>query len=110
MKGRNSIWCFLVSLLLTGCVENDLPYPTIEGIIEEFAVEGQTSVKIDKTSASVSVKVADTLDLRDLRVEKLVVTSGMTVIPDSVACKDFRHFRIPDLYRLTVCPRRSIRE
>ena len=92
MKGRNSIWCFLVGLLLTGCVENDLPYPTIEGIIEELAIEGQTSVKIDKTSASVSVKVADTLDLRDLRVEKLVVTSGMTVIPDSVACKDFRHF------------------
>ena len=50
MKGRNSIWCFLVGLLLTSCVENDLPYPTIEGIIEEFAVEGQTSVKIDKTA------------------------------------------------------------
>ncbi|KKB58723.1 PCMD domain-containing protein [Parabacteroides gordonii] len=92
MKGRNHILCFLLSLLLAGCVKNDLPYPTIKGVIEEFAIEGQTSAKIDKASASVSVKVADTLDLRDLRVEKLVVTPGMTVLPDSVACKDFLHF------------------
>lgn len=82
----------LLVLALAGCVENDLPYPTIEGIIEEFAVEGQTSVKIDKTAATVTVKVADTLDLRDLRVEKLVVTEGMTVIADSAACKDFLSF------------------
>lgn len=77
---------------MSGCVENDLPYPTITGVIEEFAIEGQTSAKFDKTSASIAVKVADTLDLRDLRVEKLVVTKGMTVIPDSSACKDFLHF------------------
>ncbi len=82
----------LLVLALAGCVENDLPYPTIEGIIEEFAVEGQTSVKIDKTAATVTVKVADTLDLRDLMVEKLVVTEGMTVIADSAACKDFLNF------------------
>ena len=62
MKGRNHILCFLLSLLLAGCVKNDLPYPTIKGVIEEFAIEGQTSAKIDKASASVSVKVADTLD------------------------------------------------
>lgn len=109
MKGIYSIWCFLVVLLLAGCVENDLPYPTIEGIIEEFAVESQTSVKIDKASASVSVKVADTLDLQDLRVEKLVVTPGMTVVPDSVACKDFLHFPDTGLCRPIACLRRSIR-
>lgn len=92
MKAKYNIICVLLSLLLSGCVENDLPYPTITGVIEEFAIEGQTSAKFDKTSASIAVKVADTLDLRDLRVEKLVVTKGMTVIPDSSACKDFLHF------------------
>ena len=64
----------------------------IEGVIEEFGVEGETSVKIDKASSSISVKVADTLDLRDLKVTKLVVTKGMNVIPDSAACKAFQHF------------------
>lgn len=92
MKAKDTILCILLSLLLAGCVENDLPYPTVTGVIEEFAIEGQTSAKFDKTSASIAVKVADTLDLRDLRVEQLVVTKGMTVIPDSAACKDFLHF------------------
>lgn len=92
MKERNSILCFLLALLFSSCVENDLPYPTIQGIIEEFSIEGETSVKIDKASASIAVKVVDTLDLRDLKVQKLLVTNGMTVIPDSAACKDFVHF------------------
>lgn len=84
---------WLAALLsLTACVENDLPYPTIEGVIETFAVEGQTFIKYDKSSASIAVKVADTLDLSDLRVESLVVTAGMKVIPDASACKDFQHF------------------
>lgn len=92
MKKRNSIGWLIGLLFLTACVENDLPYPTIEGVIETFVVEGQTSVKYDKASASISVKVADTLDLSDLRVESLVVTAGMKVIPDASACKDFHHF------------------
>ena len=79
-------------LLLCGCVENDLPYPTIVGEIEEFAVEGQTSLKINKAEGTIAVKVVDTIDLRNLRVEKLVVTEGMQVIPDSAACKSFTHF------------------
>ena len=79
-------------LLLCGCVENDLPYPTIVGEIEEFAVEGQTSIKINKAEGTIAVKVVDTIDLRNLRVEKLVVTEGMQVIPDSAACESFTHF------------------
>ena len=42
-------------LLLCGCVENDLPYPTIVGEIEEFAVEGQTSIKINKAEGTIAV-------------------------------------------------------
>lgn len=92
MKKKNILVWIIGIVLLTGCVENDLPYPTIEGVIEEFVIEGQTSVKFDKASASIQVKVVDTLDLRDLRVESLVVTKGMKVIPDTFACKDFLHF------------------
>lgn len=92
MRGKNIIICLLLCLLSAGCVKNDLPYPTIVGVIEEFALTGQTSVKIDRAAASIMVKVADSLDLSDLRVEKLVVTEGMTVIPDEEACKDFAHF------------------
>lgn len=92
MKQIYTLFLCLSFLWFGGCIENDLPYPTIRGEIEEFAIQGMTSVKIDDASAIVSVKVVDTLDLKDLRVEKLVVTEGMTVIPDSSACKDFIHF------------------
>lgn len=92
MKQIYTLFLCLSFLWFGGCIENDLPYPTIRGEIEEFAIQGMTSVKIDDASAIVSVKVVDTLDLKDLRVEKLVVTEGMTVIPDSSACKDFVHF------------------
>lgn len=86
-----------------GCVENDLPYPTIVGQITEMEVAGMTSCRILGASNTVEIKVADTIDLRDLRVEKLVVTEGMKVYPDSAACLDIAHFRIPVLSRLTVC-------
>lgn len=92
MKQIYTLFICLSGILLSGCIENDLPYPTIRGEIEQLSIQGMTSVKIDDASATVSVKVVDTLDLRDLRVEQLVVTQGMTVIPDSSACKDFIHF------------------
>lgn len=92
MKQIYTLFLCLSGILLVGCIENDLPYPTIRGEIEKLSIQGMTSVKIDDASATVSVKVVDTLDLRDLRVEQLVVTTGMTVIPDSSACKDFIHF------------------
>lgn len=85
-------YVLLWTLCLVGCVENDLPYPTIVGEIEEFAVQGQTAIKINKTAGTIAVKVVDTLDLRNLRVEKLVVTAGMKVIPDSAACLNFKNF------------------
>lgn len=79
-------------LLLVGCVKNDFPYPTIKCAITGFDVEGMTSVKIDAEAHTIMAKVIDTLDLRDLRVNRLEVTEKTTVIPDEKACIDFAHF------------------
>lgn len=84
--------CLCIGLLGTGCIENDLPYPTIIGEIQQIEVEGMVSAKIVDATATVNVKVADTVDLKDIRVKKLVVTEKMKVYPDSVACIDFVHF------------------
>ena len=91
---RKSIFLTFGLLVLSwiGCVENDLPYPTIVGQITEMEVAGMTSCRILGASNMVEIKVADTIDLRDLRVEKLVVTEGMKVYPDSAACLDIAHF------------------
>ena len=89
---RKSIFLTFGLLVLSwiGCVENDLPYPTIVGQITEMAVAGMTSCRILGASNTVEIKVADTIDLRDLRVEKLPVSISLI-------------FRIPVLSRLTVC-------
>lgn len=84
--------CLCIGLLGTGCIENDLPYPTIVGEIQEIEVEGMVSAKIVDATATVNVKVADTVDLKDIRIKKLVVTEKMKVYPDSLACIDFVHF------------------
>lgn len=91
---RKSIFLTFGLLVLSwiGCVENDLPYPTIVGQITEMEVAGMTSCRILGASNTVEIKVADTIDLRDLRVEKLVVTEGMKVYSDSAACLDIAHF------------------
>lgn len=79
-------------LLLAGCVKNEFPLPTIVCSITGFGLDGMTSVKIDAEAHTVVAKVIDTLDLRNLRVNRLEVTEKTTVIPDEKACIDFSHF------------------
>ena len=66
-KVKDYILFTIAVLLLAGCVKNDLPYPTIVGEINEFALQGQTQMKIDKATGTIAVKVADSLDLANLR-------------------------------------------
>lgn len=82
----------LLSFVLTGCLKNDFPLPTIVCDIEGFEVEGMTSVKIDKESRTVLAKVVDTLDLRDIRINKLEVSDGAKITPDKDACIDYSNF------------------
>lgn len=94
MKNRiiQSYICFCLLCLLQSCIQNDLPYPHIKGEILKFDVEGMMSAKIDVQNNTVTVKVSDTIDLRNVRIKTLETTSGFTVIPDSAKCLDVAHF------------------
>lgn len=85
------VW-FCLFFLLSSCIENDIPCPTIKGEILKFEVDGMVSSKIDVETNTVKVKIADTIDLKDVRIKTLEITSGMTLIPDSSKCIDFIHF------------------
>lgn len=91
---KNSIFGLLLGMVfsLQGCIENDLPYPTIKGEILEIDMEGMVSAKINDATNRILVKVADTLDLKDVRIKKLKVTEGATLIPEAASCIDFKHF------------------
>lgn len=82
---------FAASLtLLSACaIENDIPYPLVEGAVETIEVEGQcdatgnssNQATINKQEQTVQLYVDDTVNLAKLRITKLGVTNDATVIP-----------------------------
>lgn len=89
---KNIYICLFTCLIFVGCIENDYPLPTIKAEIKEVVIEGSQSVKINDETNTITIKVADTLDLSSLQVEKLIVTDKVKIIPDEKACKDFVNF------------------
>lgn len=90
---NKSIYGLLGCLLLTACIENDIPYPYREGSITEFAIEGQVGTpEIDKSAGTVAVEVDDAVNIKNLRIEKLVVTNDATIRVDSSKCIDYKNF------------------
>ena len=101
MRWKQWTYYLLSLLLLTTCViEDDIPYPIQAGNILEFAVEGQCAAPgaqnaeavIDKTNRTVTVTVNDSVDLRKLKITKLVVSEEATIKADSAACVDYANF------------------
>lgn len=96
MKQIRYRWAILSASLFFffSCIENDIPYPYREGVITEFAVEGQVgnSLEIDKVKGTVTVEVNDGVDLTNLLIEKLVVTNEAFVRMDSASCIDYKNF------------------
>ena len=79
----------LSALCLTSCaVKDDIPWPTLEGEITAFEVEGQCDATgqgiapatIDKAARTVHVYVNDQVDLARLHVTKVETNNGAHVI------------------------------
>ena len=102
MRNRNII-CYIICLLsLTACViEDDIPYPLLEGAILSMTVEGQRAgeegqsveATIDAKARTVTLFVNDSVDLSRLKIKSLKVTEGATLMADSAACADILRFR-----------------
>ena len=83
----------LASLLVGSCIENDIPYPLIFGEIIEFEVDGQTGeAQIDATARTISIEVADTIDLSKMRITRFRIgpKEAHSVIAEgsSISCID----------------------
>ncbi len=102
-QGENSagLSVLLSLLLLMGCaIENDIPYPTVEGIISAIEVEGQcdtdgnssTETTFNRSAYTASLYVDDTVDLSKLRITKLTVTNEAELTAEEEACYNFEKF------------------
>lgn len=89
----NSVCVLLSCLLLTACIENDVPYPYREGSITEFQIEGQIGFpEINKANGTVTVEVSDAVDLKQLTIQKMTVTNEAKIVADSSRCVDYKNF------------------
>lgn len=100
----NNIVCmlaFTVGIVSSCAIENDIPYPTVEALIETMTVEGQRSdpntndatAKIDKTNRTVTLYVNDSVDITRLKITSLVVNPrSAELIADRGKCENADKF------------------
>lgn len=89
-----------LSLLASCAIENDIPYPIKEALIESIEVEGQrgaeenvfTAATINKTARTATLYVNDSVDITKLKITRLKITADAELIPDSVACVNYVKF------------------
>ena len=92
----------LALALLTGCaIENDIPYPEVNGLITDIAVEGQRAAEgetnaaatIDNTARTVTLYVNDSVDVSRLRITRLALNpTDVELTLDSALCDDAERF------------------
>ena len=93
-------YTFCILAIASCAIENDIPYPIVDGSILDITVAGQCAAEgssssqatIDKNSYSVKLYVDDTVDLRNLRITKLTVSNDATLLIDSTVCNNYAKF------------------
>lgn len=65
----------IMLLIVGGCIKNDIPYPRIQANIRAFNVAGAyKATEIDSTEMTVNVYLAETTDIRKVRVDSFALT------------------------------------
>lgn len=99
--GQRIVGALVLLLTVVSCaIENDIPYPIVEANIESMTVEGQRGADqnssadaiINKAARTVTLYVNDGVDLSNLRITSLKITSGAELLADSAACKNYDKF------------------
>lgn len=69
-----------LSMLLCGCLKNDIPYPTITAKFISMSAEGEVSgAVIDDASRKVTLTLGESVDLTNVRILAYSVTEGADV-------------------------------
>lgn len=100
---------------LASCtIENDIPYPLVEGAVSEIVVEGlrasedgtvSSGVDIDRTSRTVTLYVNDSVDVSRLKLTRLILDPRDAILTlDSTRCDDEEKFPFHDFASLDSLP------
>lgn len=72
-----------MTALLSGCLKNDIPYPTIKAAFLSMAAEGEVSgAAIDESNLNVTLYLGETVDLTNVNILSYEVTEGASLSQD----------------------------
>ena len=70
----------ILSLVITGCIKNDIPYPRIQANFLTFSVEGESQAAvIDSATRVISLTLGEEVDIYSVNVAGYTVTPGARV-------------------------------
>jgi len=76
-KSKHIISGILALALLSGCIENDIPYPRIAQNITSISADGEIApAEIDEQTMTVSVKLSEQVDIRKVKFNTFQYTEG----------------------------------
>lgn len=76
---KKFIYIFAALLGLTGCIDNDLPYPVVVPHITSLAAAGAESVDIDYDDRTVTLTFPETTDLRTISITSVEIDEEIAV-------------------------------
>lgn len=80
------------TILLSSCIENDIPYPVIPMDILSIEIEGTSGdCVIDYSTRTVTVPLAENTDIRNVRITNVTVTEGAALSEPIVGVHDMRY-------------------
>ena len=102
VDGQRIVGALVLLLTVVSCaIENDIPYPIVEGRITAFTVEGQRAAEgeqniaanIDAKARTVTLYVNDSVDISRLKITQLVCNpTNATLLVDGSLCEDESKF------------------
>jgi len=73
------LWLSILTLALTGCIENDIPYPVVECVIKSIAAEGLSGDPIiDRATRTVTLPLEETTDIQNVVITACEITEEAT--------------------------------
>ena len=76
---KKLIYILAVTLAMTGCIHNDLPYPVVVPHITSLEAEGAEEVSIDYDNRIVSLTFPETKDLRSVSILSFTIDQDVAV-------------------------------
>lgn len=73
------LYIFTATMLLTGCITNDLPYPIVVPAVTSIDVNDAVSVEIDVDKQIVTIYLSETTDLRKVVINKVQFSEEIAV-------------------------------